>query len=64
MVFEFHWIDKNETIFLESVKKIKDYFEIIHIHGNNHFSKLESGLPIILEITFLNKKYMKERLNK
>ena len=52
MVFEFHWIDKNETIFLESVKKIKDYFEIIHIHGNNHFSKLESGLPIILEITF------------
>mgnify|MGYP001269606679 CR=1 FL=1 len=58
LIFEFHWIDKKEEIFLESIKKLKDYFEIIHIHGNNHYPKLNSGLPIILEITFLNKKYI------
>ena len=46
-----------EFLFLDSVKKLKDHFEIIHIHGNNHFSKLDTGLPIILEITLLNKKY-------
>ena len=61
LIIEFHWIDKKEEIFLESIKKLKDYFDIIHIHGNNHYPKLESGLPIILEITLLNKKYMKEK---
>ena len=61
LIFEFHWIDKNEKIFLEAIKKIKDHFQIIHIHGNNHFSKNVSGLPIILEITFLNKKYINEK---
>ena len=60
LVVEFHWIDKNEEIFLEAIKKIKNYFQIIHIHGNNHFSKNISGLPIILEITFLKTKYVRE----
>ena len=57
LIFEFHFIDDKEFLFLDSVKKLKDHFEIIHIHGNNHFSKLDTGLPIILEITLLNKKY-------
>ena len=57
LIFEFHLVDKNEENFYNSIKKIKDYFEIIHIHGNNSFSKLDSGLPIILEITLVNKKY-------
>ena len=37
------------------MKKLKNFFEIIHMHGNNHDSKLKSGLPITLELTFLNK---------
>ena len=57
LIFEFHWIDKKEEIFFNSMKKLKEYFEIIHIHGNNHFSKLSNGLPIVLEMTLLNKKY-------
>lgn len=56
LIIEFHWINKNENIFLESVKKMKKNFEIIHIHANNHDSKLKSGLPITLEFTFLNRK--------
>ena len=58
LIFEFHLVDNNEENFYNSIKKIKDYFEIIHIHGNNHFSKLDSGLPCILEITLINKKYV------
>ena len=57
LIFEFHLVDNNEEIFYKSIKKIKEYFEIIHIHGNNHFSKLNSGLPFILEITLINKKF-------
>ena len=60
LITEFHWIDKNEELFLKSIRKIKDHFEIIHIHGNNHFAKGKSGLPIIMEITFLNKKYIQD----
>ena len=56
LVFEFHLVDNNEENFYKSIKKIKEYFEIIHIHGNNHFPKLNSGLPFILEITLINKK--------
>ncbi len=61
LIIEFHWLDKKEEIFLESIKKLKDCFEIIHIHGNNHYPKLDNGLPIILEITLLNKKYIREK---
>ena len=58
MIFEFHWIDKKKDLFLEKIKKIQEYFSIIHIHGNNHFNFLEdkSNIPIILEITFANNK--------
>ena len=58
MIFEFHWIDKKKDLFLQNIKKIQEYFSIIHIHGNNHFDFLEdeSNIPIILEITFVNNK--------
>jgi len=60
MIFEFHWIDKKKYLFLEKIKKIQENFSIIHIHGNNHFNFLEDGsnIPIILEITFANNKYL------
>ena len=55
LIIEFHWLDKNEELFLKLVKKIQKYFDIIHIHGNNHCEKLHTGLPIALEMTLLNK---------
>ena len=60
IIFEFHWMNTNEQIFLESVKKLKNNFNIIHIHGNNHCEKLQSGLPIALEMTLINKNIQKD----
>ena len=57
LIFEFHWIDKNESKFIDSIKKLQKKYEIIHIHANNHYQTLKSGLPIILEITLLNKMF-------
>jgi len=57
LIFEFHWMDKNEKVFVDSIKKLQNFFDVAHIHGNNHCDYLESGLPIVLEITLLNKKY-------
>jgi hypothetical protein len=51
-----------EEIFIDSVKKLKKYFEIIHIHGNNHFPKSDTGLPMIVEMTLLNKKYTPKKI--
>lgn len=62
LVIEFHWIDKNEKSFSDSIKKLKKNFEIIHIHGNNHFPKSENGLPAVLEITLLNQKFLPNKL--
>jgi len=62
LIIEFHWIDKNEMMFVESVKKLQSKFEIIHIHANNHFQTLKNGLPIILEITLLNKKFSPNKI--
>ena len=62
LIFEFHWIDKKENIFIESVKKLQSKFEIIHIHANNHFQTLKNGLPIVLEITLLNKKFSPSKI--
>jgi len=61
LIFEFHWLDKNEEIFLESIKKLQKFFDIVHIHGNNHCDKLSTGLPITLEMTLVNKKYGPEK---
>ena len=57
MIFEFHWLDKNENLFLKAIEKFKKNFHVVHIHGNNHCEKLPSGLPITLEMTLINKKY-------
>ncbi len=57
LIIQFYWIDKNETIFIKSIKKLKTKYEIIHIHANNHHDKLDNGLPKMLEITFCNKKF-------
>ena len=58
MAIQFYWINKNEEIFIDSIKKLKSNFEIIHIHANNHHDKLKNGLPIMLEITFLNNRFI------
>ena len=58
LVVQFYWINKNEDQFINSIKKLKNKYEIIHIHANNHHGKLENGLPIMLEITLLNKKFI------
>mgnify|MGYP006161903587 FL=1 len=61
MAIQFYWIDKNEETFIDSIKKLKHKFEIIHIHANNHHDKLKNGLPIMLEITFLNSRFVTKK---
>ena len=57
MVVEFHFLDKNREQFKETIIELRKNFHLIHLHGNNYSSYCDDGLPKVLEISFLNKKY-------
>ena len=64
LIIEFHFIKSNKNLFIKSIKKLLNNFDIIHIHANNYFN-LENNDTFfeVLEITFVNKeinKYKKD----
>lgn len=62
ITIEFHWVEKNLEIFIESIKKILNYYSIVHIHGNNHNPLIDSlNIPDVPEITFVNNKLIKKK---
>jgi len=56
LIIEFHYLDKNKSLFKKIINNLKKKFEIIHIHGNNYTSYCDDGMPKTLEMTFRNKK--------
>ena len=64
LIIEFHWINKNKKLFINSIKKLKKNFDIIHLHANNYRSlKNSEDMFDVIEITMVNKKINKYRKN-
>jgi len=63
ILIEFHQIDLKEEIFIDCIKNLLNKFYIVHLHGNNHCSKSETGIPIALEITLINKEYYPQQIS-
>ena len=62
LIIEFHWINKNRNLFSDSVNKLKFFFDIIHVHANNHRPMNSSDdIYDVIEITLVNKKINKYR---
>lgn len=55
LIVEFH--DTRRPEFLKVVAMIKDFFWIAHIHGNTSDRATDAGMPLYLEMTFVNKRY-------
>ena len=55
LIIEFHQIEIKNKTFANNVKQITEFFDIVHLHGNNHEKVMQNGLPNVLEITFVNK---------
>jgi hypothetical protein len=56
LIVEFHWINKNKTLFKNSIKQLKEKFEIIHIHANNYIEPKDSDYFFdVVEISFVRK---------
>ena len=56
LIMEFHDLNTKNKIFLDSMSKLLEFFDVIHIHGNNHDSIQPDGFPNVLEISLVNKK--------
>lgn len=59
MAIEFHDTDPLRSVFSSSVRKIKEFYEIVHIHANNYSSLAEDSIPEAVEITFYRKDFCK-----
>ena len=55
ILIEFHDLDTNQILFDKIVKKLQQFFTIIHLHGNNNSFITNFGLPDVLEMTLINK---------
>jgi hypothetical protein len=55
LIVEFH--DTRRPEFLKVVSMIKEFFWIAHIHGNTSDRATAVGMPLYLEMTFVNKRY-------
>lgn len=55
LILEFH--DTQRPEFLKVVSMIKEFFWIAHIHGNTSDRATDAGMPLYLEMTFVNKRY-------
>ena len=58
LIMEIH--DTRKDQFMEIVEMLKHYFWIAHLHGNTSDRCVESGMPLYLEMTFVNKRFKPE----
>jgi hypothetical protein len=54
MIIEFHWIAANQEVFTKCMNKIKEYYDIYHIHANN-YGGVVNGMGDVPEISFIRK---------
>ena len=64
MVMEYHDTHLRKIEFFENMRKIQNFFYVSHLHANNYRKYNADGFPINIEITFLNKKFLKDSLKK
>jgi len=55
LVIEFHHLIFLRDAVLKIISDIKQFFDIVHVHVNNHKGVDERGTPDVVEVTFENK---------
>ncbi|MEP6495483.1 MAG: hypothetical protein ABJF01_22540 [bacterium] len=61
LVIEFHDTDICSEQFNATMTRLRESFEVVHVHGNNHADLSVDGvLPLTLELSFLNKRLAKD----
>lgn len=55
LVVEFHYMIFLRDIILSHISGLKQFFDIVHVHINNHKGVDDHGTPEVIEVTFENK---------
>lgn len=63
MAIEFHDTGPLRETFVRNINLILEQYDLVHLHGNNYVGIAPDGLPDVLEITFLHKKYNTDDVN-
>ena len=58
LIMEMH--DTRKDQYLKVVEMLKNHFWIAHLHGNTSDRCTETGMPLYLEMTFVNKRFAPE----
>lgn len=60
MVIEFHDVGRLRSWFQHRIAMLQQYFDIVHIHGNNTSPQCDDGLPSVLEVSFCHRRYIED----
>ena len=63
MVIEFHDLDKKTNLFNGVIDELNKHFSIVHLHLNNNSILLKGGISNVIEISFVNNKFLTEKIN-
>lgn len=55
LVVEFHHVNTMLNTIDKHINKLKESFNIVHVHVNNHGGIDQKGTPFVIEVTFENK---------
>lgn len=59
MVMEFHFCNGGREQFQTAVQSLQVWYDIVHVHGNNHVDTGPEGLTDCMELTLINRQYIK-----
>jgi hypothetical protein len=55
VAIEFHDTDPLRPVFVSSIRKLQERFEIVHFHANNFAGVAKDGFPEVVELTLIEK---------
>lgn len=55
VVIEIHFTIRHRDLFKQTVERFKEFYKIIHFHGNNHTTAASDCLTDCMEISFVRK---------
>jgi hypothetical protein len=55
LLIEFHDTEKKHQEFSKAISRIKEFFLLVHVHGNNFDLVSTNGIPNAVECTFVNR---------
>ena len=64
LIIEFHDTGRKEQEFSKAISKLKEFFFLVHTHGNNFDLVADNGIPNVVELTFVDRNVFKGNYEK